>query len=194
MSGFVVRHGIFAIFGSVLMVTAASANFIPQSKLCDKMTTDGCALAVKNAITGATTPEAAAEAWGAWVEAYEIAYRKFEGAPVPASDLDKIEDKISDKIDDYTKPENVALNLALKRYLPRIAAFFEFLDGPEVLLVTGILSPSPLVTPIQELNTTNDEIGRLVSLKITPFMSSDWKTNYGAAVKDVFDGPEIRKP
>jgi hypothetical protein len=88
------------------------------------------------------------EAWGAWAEAYELEYRKFANAPVPPSDLDKIEDKISDKIDSYTNPASIATDLAIKRYFPLLASVLEFAEGPVVLVATGILSPSPLQTPL----------------------------------------------
>jgi hypothetical protein len=88
----------------------------------------------------------------------------------------------------------MAMDLALKRYLPRLASFFEFLSGPEVLLITGILSPSPLVTPIQELSATNDEIGKLAELKMVPLMSPEWKMNYNSTVRAAFENPEMRRP
>ena len=158
------------------------------------MTTNNCALVVKKAITEAASPQAALEAWGAWAELYEKTYRQFKNAPVPPSDLDRIEDKISDKLESYTKPENVALDLAIKKFFSRLASVLEFADGPVVLIVVGILSPSPLETPIQELNSTNQELGSLMASKVFPMLSSDWKTDYSESVKDSFQGAQISKP
>jgi hypothetical protein len=177
-----------------LLFSASSyANFVPKTSLCSKMTIANCAAAVKHAISSSTSPEQAVEAWGAWAEAYEKAYRGMANAPVPPSDLDRIEDKIADKVGDYTDPASIAKNLAIKRFFPMLASVMEFAEGPVVLLVTGIISPSPMQTPAQELRATNDELGRLLLTK-TPILLPNWKTRYSTVVQDAFEGPTIQKP
>jgi hypothetical protein len=187
---------LFALIGT-LHATLAYPNFVPKTKLCDKMSINDCAQAVESAIGKAATLDKAVEAWGAWAETYEKEYRKFANAPVPPSDLDKIEEKISDKIDSYTNPTTIATDLAIKRYFPLIASVLEFADGPVVLFVTGVLSPSPLITPLQELKQTNDEVGKLLMDKIFPSLKPGWKDQYDLSIREGFrdhNTPTISKP
>jgi hypothetical protein len=182
------------LLGTILLGTAAKANFVSQTTLCGHMTIDNCALTVKRVITQAQTPQAALEAWAAWVEAYEIAYRRFENAPVHPTELDQIEDaiqdKIKDKINSVTNPPQLAFDMAFKKYLPRLASIGEY--AGDVAVIIEVLSPSPLVTPVQELATTNKDIGDLLAKKV--LMSSDWKVDYAKSVEDAFQGAQIVKP
>jgi hypothetical protein len=187
--------GVF-LFIDVLLGTAANANFVPQTKLCNNMTIDNCALTVKKVIVQAQTPQAALEAWAAWVEAYEAAYRRFEKAPVPPTELDQIEDKIKEKVENkinsVTNPSQLAFDMMFKRYLPRLASIVEFADGAGEVL--AFLSPSPLVTPVQELAQTNKELGDLMTSKVLPVMSPDWKVDYSKIVEDSFPEVHFRQP
>lgn len=177
----------------------AFGNFVPRASLCNRMTIDNCALTVKKAILQAQTPEAAVEAWGAWVEALETAYRQFENAPVPPTELDRIEDAIQDKIEDkiesVTNPPQVAFDLAFKKYLPRVASFVEFVeDADGAGEIIEALSPSPLITPVQELSETNKELSDLMMNKVFPIMSPVWKAEYSKIVGDSFREAQIRQP
>jgi hypothetical protein len=179
---------------SLVFTAVAHANFVPKTKLCDGMTVTNCALAAKKAITDSASPEEALQAWGAWAEAYEKAYRALADAPEPSSELDRIEDKIADKIDQYTNPASVATNLVIKQYFPLLASILEFADGPVVLVVTGIVSPAPLQTPIQELKATNDDLGKLLLEKLSPVLKFNWRTLYSTTVQEAFSGPVVQKP
>ncbi len=190
------RRGCSAIIliSSMFLPGAGQANWVPRTTLCNKMTIDNCALAVRDAIAKSSSPAEAIEAWGAWAEAFEKAYRGLENAPVPPSDLDQIEEKIADKIDSYTNPTSIATDLAIKRFFPLLASALEFAEGPVAVIVMGLVSPSPLQTPASELKATNDDIGGLLLAKIFPDLASDWKSRYSATVNEAMGGVDIQKP
>lgn len=155
------------------------------SVTCDGTTTMNCALKVKKILADpATSAEQAIAAWGAWADVYERAYRNMSNAPVPASDLQKIEDAVADKVDSYTNPVSIALDQAIKRFFPRLAGLIAFTEGPAVVAVYTFFSPSPTVTPIQELKLTNDELSQGLLVKLAPVLRFGWRDEFSKSVVD----------
>jgi hypothetical protein len=165
-------------------VDAANSQVaIPPTVSCASITTTQCAMRVRNAMSD---PQASTrqvmQAWAVWVEVYEARYRGMAGAPVRPADIDRFETKVKEKIDSYTSPSDVAIDLAIKRYLPRLAAMLALAEGPVVQGLLVWLSPTPTSTPIQELMFLNDELAMIWSARMASVLKSSWRTEYSAAV------------
>ncbi|MDX0849158.1 hypothetical protein GOD74_12115 [Sinorhizobium medicae] len=184
---------LLAILTVSITVTSSGANVVPIS--CDGSTVQQCAIKVKTILAdNATTPEEAVFAWGAWTDVYEKAYRGLANAPVPPTDLDRFESTIGDKIDSFTNPAQIALDLAIEKYFPRLATIIAAAEGPVAVALMTFLAPSPIVTPIQELQSTNDELSRLLWLKIGPWLVPDWRQQFNTKIQDALDGSTLPKP
>lgn len=182
-----------SLIASFGLSSISQADDAPIS--CEGTTIDQCALLVKGVLSNtATTPEAAIQAWGSWAERYEKAYREMDDAPVPPSDLERFENAVSDRIDSFTNPASVALDLAIKKYFPRLASIFAFAEGAVVTSAMVFLSPSPIVTPIQELQSTNDDLSRLLRIKLSPWLRHDWRQRYSGIIQTALDDLALPKP
>jgi hypothetical protein len=182
------RYAIGLMGASAIFPGAAQSQVVP---FCNGLTANDCASKVRDAINNASNVDDALNAWGAWCGVYEQAYRSMAGAPVPPSDLDRAEDYVGDKIDHFTNPTSIATDLLIKKYFPMLASVLEFADGPVVTAVWLLLAPSPIQTPLQELQSTNDELSQALSIRLFPLLRSDWKTDYSSYVSDAFNGPTI---
>lgn len=96
---------------------------------CDNLSWQDCALATKQAIDASATPTDAMQAYGDWTAAYRRVYDANEGVQQSPSDTDRLEDFVRDKLGKYTDPADLALDLALARYLPTLAAILSFPEG-----------------------------------------------------------------
>lgn len=185
------RIALFAIAGSYSCLrSVASANVVP-SPSCEGINALGCATKIKNAIDNAATAEEALEAWGIWSRVYEDAYRSMQGAPVPPGDLDRFEGEIQAKIQKFTSPENIALDLAIARFFPQLAAILALPETTVAVAVWALLAPSPIETPLQELQASNTELASSLSLKLGPFLRSDWRWDYGTYITDALNAGSL---
>lgn len=165
---------------------------IALEEICNNLTANQCALKVKAVLIDVSkSPEEALTAWGAWSAVYERAYRSMPNAPKTPDDVERFEDAIASKIDSFTQPQNIALDLAIARYFPRLAAILSIPEIPIVAAVMAFLAPSPIATPLQELQSTNSELSRLLVLRLTPLLQHDWRSRYGSAVRGALDGGRL---
>lgn len=190
------RRALLALFVAIgICVASVQSTKAAQPIDCSDSTAEQCALKVKSTlIDSSTTAEQALAAWGAWTEIYEAAYRGMKNSPVPPSDLDRFESGLGDKIGSLTNPTQIALDLAIERYFPRLATILAVAEGPVAVAVMTFLAPSPTVTPLQELHATNQELSRLLWLKIEPWLFPDWRKRYNGMIQLTLDGQSLPKP
>jgi len=91
---------------------------------------------------------------------------------------DGLEAAYEQTIGQYTDPANIALTLALKKYLPRMAAMLGLLESINFWWL--LLAPSPIANDFTQARPENDEIQRRLQLKLMAHMSINWKTQYRA--------------
>ncbi|MGX1786085.1 hypothetical protein ACWIGM_05070 [Bosea sp. NPDC055332] len=183
-----VSAGLVLLAGSGALAQIAPAPTIS----CGGITITDCVKRVHTAMSDPkATPQQVLQAWGAWSEVYERAYRSLKDAPVRPSDIDRIEGKLKDKIDSYTNPETVLVDQAIKRFFPTLAAIFAFAEGPVGEALFILFSPTPTVTPIQQLKLHNDDLAKVLLVRMTPLLNPDWKWRYNTAISEVLQGTPI---
>lgn len=161
---------------------------------CIGLNSLNCATKITALINSAATAEEAVQLWGEWAEVYEKAYRGMKDSPVTPDDLDRFEGAISDKIDSLTNPADIATDLAIKRYFPRLAGVLEFAEGPVVFAVMAFLAPSPLETPLQELQSLNHDVSDALILKLAPELRSGWRSDFSNYVSAALEAGTLKKP
>ncbi|MGO7585937.1 hypothetical protein ACC689_29035 [Rhizobium ruizarguesonis] len=175
------RMVLIAMGGFLSFCEYASANVVPIT--CGDVTPDNCAIRIKAILTDTTTsPEQALQAWGAWSDVYENAYRGMADAPAPPSDLDRFEDAVADKIDSYTNPTSIALDQAIARFFPKLAAVSAYAEGPAAVAIMTFLAPSPTVTPIQELQATNNDLASALAIKLFASLRGGWRQEFNNTI------------
>ncbi len=182
------RHVMGLIGGGAIFSSVARAQVVPT---CNGLTTDQCANKVLDTIKKANNIDEALNAWGAWSEVYEQAYRSMANAPVPPGDLDRFEDYVGDKIDHFTNPTSIATDALIKKHFPMLASVLEFAEGPVATALWVLLAPSPLQTPLQELQLTNDELSQALGVRLFPLLRSDWKSDYSSYIQDAINNGTI---
>lgn len=129
-----------------------------------------CAAKVKAELAATNDPKEGLRAGEAWATAYARLYKANEQDTWPASDEDRLESGMEQAWDDTIggelDPVGKSLELALKRYLPRLAAAVEFASGPYVTFFYNLLAPSPISNEFTAAKLTNAEINALVLSKL----------------------------
>jgi hypothetical protein len=81
--------------------------------------------------------------------------------------LNKAMEKLYDEaLGKYLDPSSLAFNLALKKYLPRLAATLEFAGSAVVSGFFVLLAPSPIANEFTEARPDNKEISALLMSKM----------------------------
>lgn len=136
-----------------------------------------CATKVKTAISATGDPKVALAAAAEWGDRFGALYRANAQKGWTASDQDRLQqsmDKLwNESIGQYLDPAGLALALALKRYLPSIAAAIELASAPQVVVFFGLLAPSPIANSFTEARPINAEINALLATKLP---STTWLT------------------
>jgi hypothetical protein len=159
--------------------------------ICD--TAEGwssCSEKIKKAIQAAATPQEAFAAAQEWADRYEKLYATHPGAGWTASDQQRLEaagERLFDEaIGKYLDPAGIALDMALERYLPRLAALIGILNSGWVLGFYMLLAPSPIANDFTAAKPVNDEINKLLFDKLDAFMPLNWRDNYSSMMERAF--------
>ena len=147
-----------------------------------------CAQLVKDEIQKANTPQAAILAANQWAERYRRIYDANQTATWPSSDMDLIENFFENAYDDtvgkYVNPVDVAIEIALKKFLPTMAAMLEYAGN--INFWWSLLAPSPLANDFTQAKFVNEEIQKILKNKLNPYLSPGWDDEYRRAWESAF--------
>jgi hypothetical protein len=129
-----------------------------------------CAKNVKAAIKATNDPKEALQLAAMWAERYELLYKANAQTTWPLSDEERLtsgmEGLWDETIGKNLDPTGLALDAALKRYIPRLAAVVELASGPYVAFFWNLIAPSPIANDFTAAKPDNAEINRLVMSKL----------------------------
>jgi hypothetical protein len=141
-----------------------------------------CALKTKKAVMAAATPQMAFEAAADWTVRYRNLYNANVNPQWPASDQDMMEVLMESFFDDtvgkWLDPAAIAFSMALKKYLPRLAAAVGMLTSPIAIGFYVVLAPSPIANEFTEARLANEEIHRILRTKLDAALPAPWQTGY----------------
>lgn len=149
-----------------------------------------CAQQVVTAIDAAPTPAEAFALAELWAARYQRLYeanaqnhwtvaenRQFEEA---------VKEEISSQIDQWTKPEQIALDLAIARYFPRLAAAIGFATGAVASGLLTFITPAPLANDFIAAGPSNREVNDALKRKIAPLLHPIWEQSYSQSIQNSF--------
>lgn len=149
-----------------------------------------CAKRVKDAINNTNDPVVALAAAAEWNEKYRqlyVANAQASWTPTDQDNLDKALDTLWDEsIGKYLDPANVALDMALERFAPGLAAVVGWLSAPAVVFFYALLAPSPVANDFTAAKPDNDEITRLVLAKLPVPTQSTIALRYTPYVNEAY--------
>ena len=149
-----------------------------------------CAEQVKTAIGNAQSAQEAVVAADRWADRYKQLYEMNPTGEWLPSDIDLFEKKLEDLLDDtvgqWLDPADLALGMALSRYLPKVATVLEFASGAIASAIFVLLAPSPVANEFQAAKPVNDEIANLLRAKLEGRLGPTWQWSYDAAIRDAF--------
>lgn len=186
-----------AAFVTVMAITAsapspATAQVPDTSRVCsssDFWAT--CAKKVKAAISKTDDPKLVLAAATEWSERYNALYRAHQQRGWSASDQERLElamEKLWDEgVGQYLDPAGLALALALKRFLPSIAAAVEWASAPQVVMLYALLAPSPIANAFTEARPVNAEINALLASKLPHATRQTIRTRYPELFRKAFE-------
>ena len=161
---------------------------------CVGLSWQDCAVKTKSAIREAKTPEAALRAYGDFAARFRTLYEAHKHLPVAPSDLDRFEDYVSSGIESLTDPINWALDQAIAKFFPKIAACLGLASGVAGTLLWTFLVPSPILTDLQEAQLVNADLARMVSEKLAPLLRYNWQNSLDDRIKSALSAGTLPKP
>ena len=111
--------------------------------------------------------------------------------------MKNIEAYANDLLEDYTNPTNIALDIALKKYLPSLAAFLGLLSSGYAQAFFILLAPSPIANDFTQARLENEEINKLLRSKLDNFLLPNWPQKYDKVFYDSYlriKGSPLPKP
>ena len=161
---------------------------------CEGLSWQDCAVKTRSAIREAKTPEATLRAYGEFAARFRTLYQAHKELPVAPSDLDRFEDYISGGIESLTAPANWALDQAIAKFFPKIAACLGLASGAVGTLLWTYLVPSPILTDLQEAQLVNAELSGMVSAKLAPALRYNWQGTFDDRIKAALSAGTLPKP
>jgi len=150
-----------------------------------------CSAKVKAAIVKANTPQEALAAAQVWAERYERLYAAQPAGSWTASDQQRLQDAAERLFDEaigkYLDPAGLALEMALERYLPSLAALLGIVNGAWVAGFYMLLAPSPIANDFTAAKPVNDEINQLLFDKIDRLMPLNWRADYASMMQRAYE-------
>lgn len=149
-----------------------------------------CAQQVIDAINTAQTPQeafAAAELWATrYKRLYEANAQNHWSVPESQQFEDAIRGEISGAIDQWTDPATIALNQAIERFFPTLAAVQGFLEHPVVVALQVFITPAPLANDFVAAGPTNGDVNQALKRKIEPILRPTWRDAYVESIQRSF--------
>ncbi|WP_298623228.1 hypothetical protein [uncultured Zoogloea sp.] len=121
-------------------------------------------------MTETNDPAVAIAAASEWANLYRALYLANAQATWTASDQDRMEDALEklwdESVGKYLDPADIALDAALERFAPTLAAMVGWLSAPATVFFYALLAPSPVANDFTEAKLANNEISELVLSKL----------------------------
>lgn len=180
------------VLGCVTIIATIAINCAPGCVLAQPLATAkicgandfwaDCAKKVKAAISKTDDPKVALAAAAEWGDKFNTLYLANAQKGWSASDQDRLQQAMDllwdESIGKYLDPAGLAFDLALKRYLPSIAAAMSWASTPQVVFLYGLLAPSPIANSFTEARPFNSEINALLATKFPPSTAQTIKERY----------------
>ena len=193
----------FAFLAVAFSTGAAEAQQVPPKKVCVAADTwFNCATKIENAIKATKDLNVALAAASEWADRYDALYKANAQTSWPWSDQEMLRKTLEKFYDDavgkYLDPASLAFELALAKYLPRLAAVLEFAGSANVIAFVVLLAPTPIANDFTEAGVNNKTINELLKSKMPKPTLSTIRERYpqlfSQSYSDVIVSNKNKKP
>lgn len=97
-----------------------------------------------------------------------------------------MESIFDDNVGKWLDPAAIALGIALKKYLPRLAAAVGMLASSIAIDFYVVLAPSPIANEFTEARLANEEIHKILHTKLDAVLLAPWQTGYDEMISRTY--------